>query len=184
MKSLVPFILMTVLSISCKSQKDTFQPIANNIKKYFLENIPDIKNVDALYILVDTVTPRSKCIHQSAEYKWASTEAKRLGNADSTILENKSDSIIDLIDNFDSTTFLYYRARPLVIYTKNNMEKGMAEQWFFFDKEFKLIPKYSFIEKIAKVDATGLHIEDYVPLTPEDYKCFAKIGMLEYRFNQ
>ena len=173
-------VLIFAFTSSCKSQTSTFQPIADRIKQYFLENVPGIKSVDTIYVLIDTITPRLKCIIQSAEYYYASTEAKKLNSADSTIFKAKGDSIIDLSDNLDNTTFLYYRARSLISYTKNNSEKGMAEKWLYFDKNFKLTPKYSFIEKVAKTDNENLSLETYTPLSQQDYKNFEESGVLTY----
>lgn len=173
-------VLIFVFTSSCKSQTSTFQPMADGIKQYFLENVPNIKSVDTVYVLIDTITPRLKCIVQSAEYYWASTEAKTINSADSSILKAKGDSVIDLSDKLDNTTFLYYRARPLIIYTKSNLEKGMAEKWLYFDKSFKLTPKYSFINKIAKTDNESLSLETYTPLSQQDYKNFEESGVLIY----
>ena len=53
----------------------------------------------------------------------------------------------------DSTTFIFYEAAPMVIFTKRNLERGMANQRMFFDRDFNIIPKYSFIEK----SSAGIH---------------------------
>lgn len=180
MKSTILVLLAVMLFSSCKSRNETFQPMADYITKYFAENIPDAKSLDTLYVLVDTVTPRLKRIIQSVEYHWASTEAKKVGSADSSFLENNSYRVLDLIDNVDSTTFLFFRARSLVIYTKNTKEKAIAEKWLYFDNDFQPISKYSFVQKIAKFDRDKLLLENYVPFTPKVVEYYKAIGYLEY----
>lgn len=167
-------LLLFVFTSSCENPKSTFQPIADGIKKYMLENVPEIKSVDTMHLVIDTVTPRVKCVIQSAEYSWASTEAKRAGLADSAFFEAKADSVMDLYDKLDSNSFLYYRARPLVICTKNNLEREMASKWLYFDKNFKQISKYSFIEKASNVDNESLVLFFYAPFSEQGHDTYKK----------
>lgn len=117
---------------------------------------------------------------QAIEYLWASTEAKNNGDPDSLNLKEKSNQIFSQADFADSTTFLFYEAAPMAIYTKRNSQKGMADTRMYFDKDFKLIPKYSFIQKIAKTDNNKIRIEPYKPFTPEEYAYFDSIKILKY----
>jgi hypothetical protein len=169
-----------MLFISCSSNHQRFKPVAEAIKRHCLKEIPDIKNVDTIYLMIQVVTPRLRNILQSAEYRWAWTEAKRDGNPDSTFFRDKSDDILDQTDHFDSTRLLYYHARDLVIYTKNNLQKGMAEEGLYFNIDLGLVPKYSLIQKIARTDPEGITIRPYVTYTSEEYETYRKNNILKY----
>lgn len=75
--------------------------------------------------------------------------AGRMGNPDSTLLKDTANWLTSQIHTMDNSKFIYYRAMPLVTYTKNNNQKAMAEKWLFFDKSFKLVPKYSFVQRVS-----------------------------------
>ena len=111
---------------------------------------------------------------------WASTQAKKMGDADSSSLKDTSDWMLYQTHNINNSKFLYFRAMPLVVYTKNNMKKAMAEKWLFFDKKFNLIPKYSFIQKISEPDNNELRLEKYIRFTAEENEDFKKKGILKY----
>lgn len=178
MKYLILFTIF-LTGASCKSEKKKFQPLADNMKQHFLEIIPDIKSVDTMYILVDTVTSRLKGVIQSAEYLRASTEAKNSGNPDRSVFETKSMSTLYESESFDDKTFLYYRARPLVVFHTNNSKMGMAEKWLYFDKYFRIVDQYSFIER-ASQNNDNLSLREYAPLSPDDYKNIKESGILTY----
>jgi hypothetical protein len=179
MRYIILFLLIITLW-GCKNKEKTFQPMADSIKQYFLKEIPGIKSVDTMYILIDTITPRKKSIIQSAAYRWAWTEAKKNNSPDSTSFKNISDSIIDNTAKLSDKIFLYYRVRPLIIFTDSNSGKKMAEKWFYFDKEFMPVQENTFVIKVAKTDNDKLVIEDYKPLTPAENKGLTSIGMLKY----
>jgi hypothetical protein len=160
---------LPLLITSCHPNHQRFQPAANAIKQHCLKQIPDIKRVDTIYLMIQTITPQGKNIMQSAEYRWAWTEAKRRGNPDSNFLRDKSDEFLFQTDRFDSTRILYYHARYLVIYTKTNLQKSMAEEGTYFNKDLELVPKYSIIQKIALTDPEEMTMRPYSSYTPEEY---------------
>lgn len=184
MRIIAKYILLcffvSVFLISCKSQKKTFQPMAETIKDFFLENISDVRSIDTIYLIIDTITPQLKTIIQLNEYRWASTEAKNNGNPDSTALRDTSEWLLNQIHTINNSRFLYFRAMPLVIYTNKEMEKVMAEKWLFFDKEFKLVEKYSFIQKKSQTDNNELRLEKFLPFSSNEIHDFEKKGILKY----
>jgi|GEM_PF-6414157 len=173
-------LIFSIVAISCHVNKDKFRPMADNIKKELMTEIPDVKNIDTLYLLIRTISPRDKIVLQGIEYLWASTEAKNNGDSDSLTLKEKSEQILSQSNFADSTTFLFYEAAPMAIYTKRNSQKGMADTRMFFDKDFNIIPKYSFIKKIAKTDNNKLTIEPYKPFTSDEYANFERMKILKY----
>ncbi len=134
---ILPMLILIPALLGCHVNRDKFKPMADAIKKEYMAQIPNIKSVDTIYLMIKAITPRGKNIIQSAEYRWAWTQAKREHNPDSSFYENKSNEIIDRTDAFDSTTFLCYAARPMAIFTMNNMKKGIAESGMYFDKDMK-----------------------------------------------
>jgi hypothetical protein len=173
-------LILSLVAVSCHVNKDKFRPMADNIKKELMTEIPDVKTIDTIYLLIRTISPRDKIILQAIEYLWASTEAKNNGDSDSLILKEKSNQIFRQSDFADSTTFLFYEAAPMAIYTKRNSQKGMADTKMFFDKDFNFIPKYTVIQKIAKTDNDKLRIEPYKPFTAEEYASFDSMRILKY----
>ena len=184
MKQILFYLLVALSVLSCKSQKQTFQPMADSIKAYFSNNIPEVKFVDTIYLMIDTVTPRLKTIFQSAEYDYAATMAGRMNNPDSTLLKDTANWLASQEQTVNNSQFLFYRAMPLVIYTKNNNQKGMAEKWLFFDKNFKLIPKYSFIQKVSEFDNNDLRLEELINFTNEEQVDFERKGILKYYWSK
>jgi len=180
MKIIICISLICVISLSCKSQKETFQPIADNIKWYFLNNVPEIKKVDTIFVIIDTLTPSKAIMTQSAEYLWAWTEAKKNGNKDSSYFKNKSDSLVDLAKELDNSKFLFFRARSMVIYETKDSIKTIGEKWLYFNEHFYLTPKYSFIKKVAQTDNEKLVIRKYQPVSSEDYKNYQNDGIFIY----
>ena len=172
--------LLPVLLTSCYSNHQHFRPVAEAIKQHCLKEIPEIKNVDTIYLMIQVVTPRGRNIMRSAEYRWAWTEAKKVGNPDSTFFRDKSDEILDQTDHFDSTTLLYYHARDLVIYTKKNLQKGIVEEGLYFNKDLALVHKYSLIQKIARTDPEGRNIRPFNTYTPEEYETYRENNILKY----
>ena len=179
MKAIFIFIVV-VIAVSCHVNRDRFQPIANRIKEKLMTEIPEVKNIDTLYLLIKPNTARDRMILQSIEYTWASTEAKRSGDADSSILSSQSDKFFDAAFYEDSISVIYYEAAFKAIFTKNDAAKGMAETRYFFDPKFKIIPKYSLIRKIAKTDNLQISIDLYKPFTPEEYNTIAENKILKY----
>jgi hypothetical protein len=164
-------ISATILFIlSCNVQKAKFQPIVDKIKKELMKEIPEVNGIDTIYLYVRNISPRDKMVLQSAEYMWASTEAKREGNPMSVSLEKKSDEFFSMPEFSDSTTFLCYEAMTIEVYTKKDSEKGLSQKSFLFNKEMDIIPRYSFIEKVAKGDNNAIMTKPYEPFTPEEYE--------------
>ena len=154
--------------------------MVDKIRGEIKKEISDLKCVDTIYLLINIVTPQMKEIIQSAEYRWAATEAKRSRSSESTTFDNKANEFMYKANAADTSLFLFYVAAPLIIYTKNNLEKGMAEKRMYFDKDFNLIPKYSFITRISKTDNGQIRINPYEPFSQEDYENFDKSKILKY----
>jgi hypothetical protein len=182
MKICLFFVLLslTILEVSCQGNKEKFKPMVENIKKTVMAEVPDIKKIDTVYLLIKVMTPQEKLVIQGVEYMWASTEAKRNKNPDSSYYEYTGQRLITQAGKLDSTTFLYYIAASKVIFTYNNLQKGMIEKRMYFDKDLNVVPKYSIFQKIAKTDNLKTEPEPYVPFTPEDYAHFEKIRILKY----
>jgi hypothetical protein len=180
MKHTLFYLLVAFSVISCKSQKQTFQPMADSIKNYFSKNVSDLKSVDTIYLMIDTVTQRLETIFQSAEYSYAATMARKMNNPDSTLLKDTANWLLSQTNALNNSKFLFYRAMPLVIYTKTDNQKGMAEQWLFFDKNFNLIPKYSFVKKVSNFDNNDLRLEELINFTKEEQQDFERKGILKY----
>ena len=174
------FVTLYVCIIGCKTQKEKMQPLADSVKDYFATHISDIKNLDTIYIIVDIMTPHQKGLTQAAEYRWAWTQAKESGNADSSVLKQRADSALDLAEKLDNTTFLCYRARNLAIYHTHDSKLATADKWLYFDKHLSPISKYSFITKAASTDNEDLLIDEYIPFSNEQFNNFHKIGGLIY----
>ena len=184
MKHILFYLIVAFSVISCKSQKQTFQPMADSIQNYFYRNIPEAKSVDTIYLMIDTITPRLITIFQSSEYDYAATMAGRMNNPDSALLKDTANWISSQVDTKNNSKFLYYRAMPLVVYTKNNNQKGMAEKWLFFDKDFRLIPKYSFVRKVSEFDNNDLRLEELINFTKEEQQDFERKGIFKYYWSK
>lgn len=182
MKICLFFVLLslTIVEVSCQGNREKFKPMVENIKKTVMAEVPDIKKIDTVYLLIKVMTPQEKLVIQGVEYIWASTEAKRNKNPDSSYYEYTGQRLITQAGKLDSTTFLYYIAASKVIFTYNNLQKGMIEKRMYFDKDLNVVPKYSIFQKIAKTDNLKTEPEPYVPFAPEDYVHFEKIRILKY----
>jgi len=166
--------------ISCQGNKEKFEPMVENIKKTVIAEVPGVKKIDTVYLLIKIMTPQEKLVIQGVEYLWASTEAKRSKNPDSSYYEYTGQRLITQAGKLDSTTFLYYIAASMVIFTYNNMQKGMIDKRMYFDKDLNIVPKYSIFQKIAKTDNLKTEPEPYKPFAAEDYEHFKKIRILKY----
>lgn len=182
MKRIFRILLVLVCSLGCKAQQNDFQQMASQVKSYFMKNVPDIKRIDSIYMLVDTVTPQLRWIMQSVEYGYAATMAKKSGSSQSDVFDFQEDSVFSYSIGADDASFLYFRVRPLVFYTKRDNAAGMGEKWFFFDRSFNTVEKYSFVTRISDWDNNELRIEDYAPLTSAEHSGMIALGVLIYYY--
>lgn len=53
-------LIFSLVAVSCHVNKDKFEPMAENIKKELMTEIPDVKNIDTIYLLIRTISPRDK----------------------------------------------------------------------------------------------------------------------------
>jgi hypothetical protein len=169
---------LSILLQSCNGQVRKLDPIYSQVKQYFLDSVPEILRADSIYTKIDTLSSNEKGIAQAAEYRWAFVEAKKAGNKDSVLLSIAEDSAFRMALSMDASDFLYYRSRSLLIYTMKNGRKGLGEKWLYFDKDFKPVPKYTFIKKIAITDNEKLLTRDYFPRGAEELKRFEDSGFL------
>ena len=176
----IVLLSLSMVEVSCKGNKEKFKPMAENIKKNVMAEVPDLKKIDTVYLLIKIMTPQEKLVIQGAEYLWASTEAKRSKNPDSSYYEYTGHRLITQAGKLDSTTFLYYIAASMVIFTYKNLQKGMIDKRMYFDKDLNVVPKYSIFQKIAKTDNLKTEPKPYVSFAPEDYAHFKKIKILKY----
>ncbi len=176
-------ILLLVFSVSmpaCQGNKQKFEPMADKIKATVLSEVKNIQRIDTVYLLIKVITPRDRRVIQAMEYTWASTEAKRAQNPDSAFYEWKANMMLSKTDRSDSTKFLYYIARANVIFTYQNLQKGILQKTIFFDKELNAIPKYAIFQKIAKTDNLKHDPQPYEPFSPGDYEYLDSIKVLKY----
>ena len=145
-----------------------------------LSEVENIKKVDTVYLLIKVITSSDRQVIQAAEYGWASTEAKRAGSPDSTFYEWNANMLLSKTDRLDSTKFLYYMADANVIFTYQNLQKGVLQKTMFFDEEMNAVPKYAIFQKIAKTDNLKHDPQTYEPFSPEDYEYLDSIRVLKY----
>lgn len=182
MKVFLFFILLslTVVGVSCQGNMEKFRPMVENIKRTVMTEVPGVEKIDTVYLLIKIMTPKEKLVLQGVEYMWASTEAKKTMDPDSSYYEYTGNRLIAQSDKLDSTTFLYYIAASKIIFTYKNFQKGMIEKRMYFDNNLNVVPKYSIFQKIAKTDNLKTEPEPYVPFTPEVYAELEKNRILKY----
>lgn len=150
------------------------------IKTTVLSEIKNIKRIDTVYLLIKVITSRDRQVIQAVEYDWASTEAKRAKSPDSAFYDWNANMLLSKTDKLDSIKFLYYMADANVIFTYENLKKGVVQKTMFFDKELNAVPKYSIFQKIAKTDNLKHDPEPYEPFSSEDYEYLDSIKVLKY----
>jgi hypothetical protein len=180
LKKIYVAAIISFLTSACHENKTKFQPMIDRIKQKISAEVPNLKSIDTIYLLVRILTPQDVMSLQGIEYTWAATEAKRTGNPDSTIFDDKAYDIFVNAEHSDSTTFMYYEAAPYIIFTTKSLEKQMGDTRLYFDKQFNVIPKYSLVKKIAPTDNTKLDVQPYKPFSPEDYKELEDRKVLKY----
>lgn len=184
MKKVLFFAIIT--AIGCRhhsphlSLHQKFQSIAEVVREDFITRMPDVKNVDTLYLVVKGITAQDKGVMQYAAYCRAAREAHDTGNADSTLLKEMGNRVFDEAMSQDSTRVQYFRAANIIIYTNKKSQKCMAEDWLFFDKELNRVPESAFIEKVSKNDDEAIRPEQYEPINKKDQENLNNNGFLEY----
>ena len=178
MKKGLLIIALFAAIAGCKSNHDKLQPIADVVKKYYMAELPQISSIDTIYMFVDTITPSGINILQAGEYLEAKFNLEYnesyLSNIDTILFdfptkeslseydEKKADEYFALAKKADSTTFLYYQVSPMVIYKKQNLEREMARNTLYFDKNFNLVPLSSFVKSVLRNPGTNKpYIEPY-----------------------
>lgn len=175
-------IVFLLLATSCSRESDheKFKLIADQVKVLLLEEMPDAKSIDTLYIFIKNGTEFSKNTIQWAEYQWAATVAKKNGSPDSTILQMQADGFIEENESLDTTITLFYIVASVSVFSKRNLEKGIALKRHYFDKSYKNLPKYSFTRKIADEDNEKVKIENYLPFSIDEFHPFDANFILKY----